>query len=103
MRASRIRKRPMAIAPTAMAPIAPATIERSWIDQYGFFYFQEQLAQMDLGNCERSISGEFFNIFNRVNFAPPLDHFAITDPAFGTIDRTQTSSRQIQFGLKILW
>jgi hypothetical protein len=93
----------MAIAPTAMAPIAPATIERSWIDQYGFFYFQEQLAQMDLGNCERSISGEFFNIFNRVNFAPPLDHFAITDPAFGTIDRTQTSSRQIQFGLKILW
>ncbi|MGD1025686.1 MAG: carboxypeptidase regulatory-like domain-containing protein [Candidatus Sulfotelmatobacter sp.] len=46
---------------------------------------------------------EFFNIFNRVNFAPPLDHFAITDPAFGTIDRTQTSSRQIQFGLKILW
>ncbi|MGA9801656.1 MAG: carboxypeptidase regulatory-like domain-containing protein [Terriglobales bacterium] len=46
---------------------------------------------------------EFFNIFNRVNFAPPLDHYAISDPAFGQIDRTQTFSRQIQFGLKILF
>jgi hypothetical protein len=46
---------------------------------------------------------EFFNILNRVNFAPPLDHNSITDPAFGLIDRTQTSSRQIQFGLKLLW
>ena len=46
---------------------------------------------------------ELFNIFNRVNFAPPLDHYAITDPAFGLIDRTQTSSRQIQFGLKVLF
>ncbi len=46
---------------------------------------------------------EFFNVFNRVNFAPPLDHYAISDPAFGQIDRTQTSSRQIQFGLKILF
>ena len=46
---------------------------------------------------------EFFNVFNRVNFAPPLDHNAITDPSFGQIDRTQTFSRQIQFGLKILF
>lgn len=46
---------------------------------------------------------EFFNIFNRVNFAPPLDHFALNDPTFGLIDRTQTPSRQIQFGLKLLW
>ena len=52
---------------------------------------------------------EIFNIFNRANFAPPLDHRSIFDengklvPGAGLIDATSTPSRQIQFGLKLIW
>jgi hypothetical protein len=70
---------------------------------------------------------EMFNIFNHPNFAPPLDHLSVvgpdpnssdarilavsdvsqnnyrTNPGPGTIDSTVTSSRQIQFGLKVIW
>ncbi|HTB94622.1 MAG TPA: carboxypeptidase regulatory-like domain-containing protein [Candidatus Sulfotelmatobacter sp.] len=52
---------------------------------------------------------EFFNAFNRVNFAPPLDNLTAFDqfgnpvPGAGQIDSTQTPSRQIQFGLKVIW
>jgi hypothetical protein len=53
---------------------------------------------------------ELFNIFNRANFASPLDHNVLLfnpdgTPAqgqgVGQIDRTQTASRQVQFGLKL--
>jgi hypothetical protein len=70
---------------------------------------------------------EMFNIFNHPNFAPPVDHLSVvgpdpnftdarvlavsdvsqnnyrTNPGPGTIDSTVTSSRQIQFGLKVIW
>jgi len=53
---------------------------------------------------------EFFNILNHPNFQSPVKHNAIfnTDgsPAgsgAGAINSTTTSSRQIQFGLKIIW
>lgn len=58
---------------------------------------------------------EFFNIFNRANFAPPLAGerivFTGLDAAgrgivpgnFAQLTRTATSSRQIQFGIKLLW
>lgn len=52
---------------------------------------------------------EAFNILNHANFAPPLDHRSIFDqngnivPGAGLIDSTQTPSRQIQFGLKLIW
>ena len=52
---------------------------------------------------------EIFNIFNRANFAPPLNHRSIFDqtgnfvPGAGLIDSTSTPSRQIQFGLKLIW
>jgi outer membrane receptor protein involved in Fe transport len=52
---------------------------------------------------------EFFNILNHPNFQSPVKHNAIfnTDgsPASGAgvINSTTTSSRQIQFGLKIIW
>jgi len=52
---------------------------------------------------------EAFNIFNRTNFAPPLDHRSIFDasgnlvPGAGLINSTATPSRQIQFGLKFIW
>jgi hypothetical protein len=52
---------------------------------------------------------EFFNVFNRANFAPPLDNRNIFDAAgaplanAGLITSTQTPSRQIQFALKAIW
>ena len=50
---------------------------------------------------------EFFNLFNRVNFYLPDDTPFLSngtrDPAAGTIRRTRTSARQIQFGLKFLF
>jgi hypothetical protein len=58
---------------------------------------------------------EAFNIFNHANFGVPLDFAAVytQDPnnptqldranQAGQIDSTVTTSRQIQFGLKIIW
>lgn len=58
---------------------------------------------------------EMFNIFNHANFAPPLNHLAVftqsgVDPTqlvavggAGQLDTTVTNSRQIQFGLKLVW
>ena len=52
---------------------------------------------------------EFFNIFNHTNFQAPLDNNTILNPdgttvgGAGVIDATTTTSRQIQFGIKIIW
>jgi hypothetical protein len=52
---------------------------------------------------------EFFNILNRANFAPPLNNrtlftaSGVAIPTAGLITSTITTSRQIQFGLKLTW
>lgn len=52
---------------------------------------------------------EFFNILNRANFSPPTDNEALFDQTgapvagAGRIDSTSTTSRQIQFAIKIIW
>jgi outer membrane receptor protein involved in Fe transport len=51
---------------------------------------------------------EIFNIFNHTNFSFPSDSDIFLangslDPAAGLLTSTSTSSRQIQFALKIMW
>jgi hypothetical protein len=52
---------------------------------------------------------EFFNILNRANFAPPVQNASLFGAngspvaTAGLITSTLTTSRQIQFGLKLLW
>jgi hypothetical protein len=51
---------------------------------------------------------EFFNIFNRANFGTPnavifTSASTAVSPTAGVITSTSTTSRQIQFGLKLLW
>jgi hypothetical protein len=52
---------------------------------------------------------EFFNILNRPNFATPVDNSTLFDqngnpvPGAGVLDTTSTTSRQIQFALKVIW
>lgn len=52
---------------------------------------------------------EFFNVFNRANFSPPLSNLAVFDqggnpvPGAGLITSTATPSREIQLALKVIW
>jgi hypothetical protein len=61
-------------------------------------------------NFNIQFRAEFFNIFNRTNFAPPTDNLIPFDPlpgdqpSFGQLDQNpQVSMRQIQFALKIVF
>lgn len=51
---------------------------------------------------------EFFNLLNHANFATPnavvfTSASPVPSPTAGVINATSTTSRQIQFGLKLLW
>jgi len=53
---------------------------------------------------------EIFNIFNRANFGSPTDNLTVFDQngvqqtsTAGLLTATQTTSRQIQFALKLIW
>jgi hypothetical protein len=65
--------------------------------------------------CNVQFRVEVFNIFNHPNFAPPLNNSVLYDGTVnpdgsgnvvggaGLLDATITPSRQVQFGLKVIW
>jgi hypothetical protein len=60
-------------------------------------------------NFNAQFRGEFFNVLNRANFASPTDNSTVFDQSgnpissAGLITSTQTTSRQIQLALKLIW
>jgi hypothetical protein len=62
-----------------------------------------------LENLNLQFRAEIFNIFNRANFNPPLvnnvlfDQGGILNGGAGALDSTSTSSRQLQFALKLIF
>jgi hypothetical protein len=60
-------------------------------------------------NFNAQFRAEIFNILNRANFASPTDNLAVFDQSgspvqsAGLLTSTQTTSRQIQFALKLIW
>ena len=64
------------------------------------------MALLFLAVSSCALAQEFFNITNRTNFGTPNDIvFANVDisPSAGLITTTATSSRQIQFSLKLVF
>ena len=60
-------------------------------------------------NFNIQFRAEFFNVFNRANFASPTDNLIVFDQSgkatssAGLITSTQTPAREIQFALKVIW
>jgi len=60
-------------------------------------------------NFNVQFRAEFFNVFNRANFASPTDNRTVFDQngnsisSAGLITSTQTPAREIQFALKLIW
>src|SRR6202158_6025294 len=60
-------------------------------------------------NFNAQFRAEFFNVLNRANFSSPTDHATVFGPSgnpissAGLITSTQTTSRQIQFAVKMIW
>ena len=74
-----------------------------------FSVFKNNYVKRISENFNAQFRAEFFNILNHANFASPTDNLTVFDqtgqpiPSAGLITSTQTTSRQIQFALKLIW
>jgi hypothetical protein len=76
---------------------------------FDFSLFKNNYIKQIFDRFNTQFRAEFFNILNHPNLAPPLDNRNIFDSNgarvanAGLITSTQTSSRQIQFAVKLIW
>jgi Carboxypeptidase regulatory-like domain/TonB-dependent Receptor Plug Domain/TonB dependent receptor len=76
---------------------------------FDFSLFKNNYIRKFSENFNVQFRAEFFNIFNRANFAVPTDNSKFFDQngnsvgGAGSIDQTSTPAREIQFGLKVIW
>ncbi|PYS47846.1 MAG: hypothetical protein DMG13_26875 [Acidobacteria bacterium] len=79
------------------------------VSKFDASIFKNNHTRLFSENTNVQFRAEFFNLFNRPNFASPTDNLTVFDqtgnpiPSGGLITSTQTPSRQIQFALKVIW
>ena len=80
------------------------------ISKLDFSVFKNNYIKRISENFNAQFRAEFFNIFNRANFSSPTDNLEIFDQTgrpqtqnAGALTSTQTTSRQIQVALKLIW
>jgi hypothetical protein len=79
------------------------------LSKLDFSVFKNNYVKRISENFNAQFRAELFNILNHANFASPTDNLTVFDqngqpiPSAGLITSTQTTSRQIQFALKMIW
>ena len=80
------------------------------ISKLDFSVFKNNYIKRISESFNAQFRAEFFNIFNRANFSSPTDNLEIFDQTgvpqtqnAGALTSTQTTSRQIQIALKLIW
>ena len=79
------------------------------LSKLDFSVFKNNYVKRISESFNAQFRAEFFNILNRANFSSPTDHLATFDQSgqqiqsAGLLTSTQTTSRQIQFALKLIW
>ncbi len=74
-----------------------------------FSLFKNNYIKQISENFDIQLRFEFFNIFNHPNFQAPIDNRDLFDTngnpvaGAGAVDATATTSRQIQFGMRVIW
>jgi hypothetical protein len=79
------------------------------LSKLDFSVFKNNYVKHISENFNAQFRAEFFNILNRANFSSPTENLATFDQngqriqSAGLLTSTQTTSRQIQFALKLIW
>ena len=86
------------------------TIIGPGLSKLDFSVFKNNYVRRISESFNAQFRAEIFNIFNRANFGSPTDNLAVFDQngvqqtqTAGLLTSTQTTSRQIQFALKLIW
>lgn len=79
------------------------------LSKLDFSVFKNNHVKRISENFNAQFRAEIFNILNRANFSSPTDNLQVFDQSgqsiqsAGLLTSTQTTSRQIQFALKLIW
>jgi hypothetical protein len=79
------------------------------LSKLDFSVFKNNQVRRISENFNAQFRAEIFNILNRANFSSPTENLAVFDQkgqsiqSAGLLTSTQTTSRQIQFAMKLIW